>query len=115
MLKRDQITSYLGYCVEYHQTSSKNLYVSFSRRSGCHRALVLTLLHRHYSGSSLGSISSLYPVLRYSPETIRRAVKEGVQDDAVAVHDGKDRRYKRISASKLLVDCFEETHVESTD
>jgi hypothetical protein len=57
----------------------------------------------------------MYDVLPFSPETIRRAVKDGVDMGVVEVVRGGDKRYKKIQASKLLVETFEEKHVESTE
>lgn len=115
MLKRDQILPYLDYCLRFHKSDASSPYVVFSRRSTCHRSLVLTLLYHHYSGNVLESISTLYSTLRFSPETIRRAVKDGIEEGCIEASKGRDRRYKRIQASQLLVESFEETHVESTE
>jgi hypothetical protein len=55
----------------------------------------------------------MYNVIPFSPETIRRAVKDGVEMGVIDVVNGGDRRYKKIKASQELVDTFEKDNVES--
>ena len=110
MLKRDQILPFLDTCIRSYGSTSK-----YVKLSTCHRLVAFTLLRRHYRGDAPRGITCMYDVLPYSPETIRRAVADGVDLDMVEVVRGGDKRYKRIQASKLLVETFEEKHVESTD
>lgn len=55
----------------------------------------------------------MYNVIPFSPETIRRAVKDGVEMGIIDVVNGGDKRYKKIKASKELVDTFDKDNVES--
>jgi hypothetical protein len=55
----------------------------------------------------------MYNVIPFSPETIRRAVKDGVDMGIIDVVNGGDKRYKKIKASQELVDTFEKDNVES--
>jgi hypothetical protein len=57
----------------------------------------------------------MYGVLPFSPETIRRAVQTGIEMSVLELDNWGDKRFKRIKASKLLVETFEQTHVESND
>ena len=55
----------------------------------------------------------MYNVIPFSPETIRRAVKDGVEMGIIDVVNGGDKRYKKIKASKELVDTLDKDNVES--
>jgi hypothetical protein len=110
MLTQEQILPFLDTCIRSYGSPSK--YASIST---CHRLVALALLRRHYRNEEPKGITCLYDVLPYSPETIRRAVCDGVDMDMIERVEMGDRRYKKIRATKLLVETFEAMHVESTD
>ena len=110
MLTKDQIIPFLNTCIRSYASPFK-----YASISPCHRLVTLVLLRRHYRNEEPKGITCLYDVLSYSPETIRRAVKDGFDMGIIERASGGDKRLKRIRASQLLVDNFEETHVESTE
>ena len=110
MLTKDQIIPFLNTCIRSYASPFK-----YASISPCHRLVTLVLLRRHYRNEEPKGITCLYDVLSYSPETIRRAVSDGVDMDMIERVEMGDRRYKKIRATKLLVETFEETHVESTE
>ena len=57
----------------------------------------------------------MYDVLPYSPETIRRSVKDGIEMGMIERVAIGDKRYKNIKASQQLVETFERMRVESTE
>ena len=57
----------------------------------------------------------MYGVLPFSSETIRRAVKDGVEMGLIDIVNGGDKRYKKIKASQELVDRFEGVVLDSSD
>lgn len=81
----------------------------------CHRLIANVLLRVHYRKDEPQCIRHTFEGFPFSPETIRRAVKDGFDMGIIERAEGGDRRQKRVQASQLLVDNFEETHVESTD
>lgn len=114
MLKRKQILPYLNTYIQsftHKRTAPVNMYV---RMSLCHRVIAHALLRRHYTNEEPKGITCMYNVIPFSPETIRRAIKDGVEMGIIKVVNGGDKRYKKIKASKELVDTFEQNHVEST-
>ena len=110
MLKQDQILPYLDTVIRSYEAPSK--YVSIST---CHRLVALALLRAHYRKDVPQCIRYTFEGFPFSPETIRRAVKDGFDMGIIERVEGGDRRLKLLQATKLLVDNFEETHVESTD
>lgn len=110
MLTKNQIIPFLDTVIRSYGEPSK--YASIST---CHRLVALALLRRHYRGDAPRGITCMYDVIPFSPETIRRAVKDGFDMGIIERVEGGDRRFKRIQATELLVETFEETHVESTD
>lgn len=110
MLTKEQIIPFLNTCIRSYTSPSK-----YSSISPCHRLVALALLRRHYRSEVPRGVTCMYDVLPFSPETIRRAVKDGVDMGVVEIVRGGDKRYKKIQASKLLVETFEEKHVESTE
>lgn len=86
---------------------------NFVRMSQCHRLVSVALLLRYYKNEEAQGITCMYNVIPFSPETIRRAVKDGIELDVIKVENGGDKRYKKIKASQELVDTFEKNHVES--
>ena len=86
-----------------------------ARISACHRLVGVALLRRHYRDETPRGITCMYDHLPFSKETIRRAVRDGIDMGYIEVISGTDKRYKRIRASQLLIDTFESMHVESDD
>lgn len=116
MLKRDQIVPYLDAYMRTFRDGSTNLARLFVRTSTCHRVIANGLLLHHYKGYDLISVKTVVRRSPFSEETTRRALRDGIDMGIIdKVEDKTDRRRKRIRASQLLVDCFESTHVESTD
>jgi len=110
MLTKDQILPFLDTVIRSYSSPTK--YASIST---CHRLIALTLLRVHYRKDAPQSIRHTFEGFPFSPETIRRAVKDGFDMGVIERAEGGDRRQKRVQASQLLVDNFEERHVESTD
>jgi len=113
LLKRNQIRAYLETYIQsftHKRTAPVNVYV---RMSLCHRVIAHALLRRHYNNEEPRGITCMYNVIPFSPETIRRAVKDGVEMGVIDVVNGGDKRYKKIKASQELVDTFEKDNVES--
>ena len=115
MLKRNQILPYLETRLELAKSSSKNNAEIFASMSQCHRLLAASLLLGHYRGDEARGITCMYDVLPFSPETIRRAVKDGVEMGIIDVVNGGDKRYKKIKASQELVDRFEDVVLDSSN
>lgn len=115
MLKQNMIVPYLDTYLRSFISDHKNLARTFVKMSLCHRVIAHVFLRRHYLKQEPRGIVCMYDVLPFSPETIRRAVNDGLGIGLLEEDNWGDKRFKRIKASKLLVDCFEETHVESTD
>lgn len=115
MLKRDQILPYLNAYVRSLEPVTNNQARKYVNMSLCHRLVANVLLRGHYRKDEPQCIRRTFEGFPFSPETIRRAVKDGMDIGIIEHVKGGDRRLKLIRASKLLVDCFEETHVESND
>ena len=111
MLTKDQIIPYLDAYVRSLEDGITN-HVNISL---CHRLIANVLLRAHYRKDAPQCIRYTFEGFPFSPETIRRAVKDGFEMGIIERVEGGDRRLKLIQATKLLVDNFEETHVESTD
>ena len=112
MLTKEQIIPYLDTYVRSFEFNRASEYVNIS---SCHRVIAHVLLRRHYRKVVAQCIRHTFEGVSFSPETIRRAVKDGVDMGMIERMEGGDRRLKRILATQLLVDNFEVTHVESTD
>ena len=112
MLTKEQIIPYLDTYVRSFEFNRASEYVNVS---SCHRVIAHVLLRRHYRKVAPQCIRHTFESLSFSPETIRRAVKDGFDMGVIERLEGGDRRLKRIRATQLLVDNFEVTHVESTD
>ena len=110
MLTKDQIIPFLDTVIRSYGSPSK--YASIST---CHRLVALALLRIHYRKDAPRCIRYTFEGFPFSPETIRRAVKDGFDMGIIERVEGGDRRLKMIRATQLLVETFEETHVESTD
>ena len=109
MLTQEQILPFLDTVIQSYVSPIKS-----ASLSTCHRLVSLTLLRRHYRNETPKGITSMYDVLPYSPETIRRAVKDGFDTGMIERVAIGDRRYKNIKASQQLVETFERMRVEST-
>ena len=112
MLTKEQIIPYLDTYVRSFEFNRASEYVNVS---SCHRVIAHVLLRRHYRKVVAQCIRHTFEDLSFSPETIRRAVKDGFDMGMIERVEGGDKRLKRIRATQLLVDNFEVTHVESTD
>ena len=115
MLKRDQILPYLDAYVRSLEPVVDNPSRTYVNISLCHRLIANVLLRRHYRKYTPQCIRYTFEGYPFSPETIRRAVKDGFDMAVIERVEGGDKRLKLIRASQLLVDNFEETHVESTE
>ena len=115
MLKRDQILPYLDAYVRSLEPVINNRAREYANISLCHRLIAHVLLRVHYRKDEPQCIRHTFEGFPFSPETIRRAVKDGFDMGVIERAEGGDRRQKRVQASQLLVDNFEETHVESTE
>jgi len=115
MLKRDQIIPYLDAYVRSLEDGVNNPSRTYVNISLCHRLIANVLLRAHYRKDEPQSIRHTFEGFPFSPETIRRAVKDGFDMAVIERVEGGDKRLKLIRASQLLVDNFEETHVESTE
>jgi len=115
MLKRNQILPFLETRLECANLLSKSNLLTFLNMSQCHRLLAVALLLGHYRGDIPKGITCMYNVIPFSAETIRRAVKDGVDMGVIEVVNGGDKRYKKIKASQELVDRFEDVVLDSSD
>jgi len=115
MLTKEQIIPYLDAYVRSLEDGVNNPSRTYVNVSLCHRLIANVLLRNHYRKDEPRCIRHTFEALRFSPETIRRAVKDGFDMGVIERVEGGDRRLKIIRASQLLVENFEETHVESTD
>ena len=116
MLKRDQIVPYLDAYMRSFSDGITNQARAYVKISTCHRVIANGLLLHHYKGYDSIAVKSVVKGSPFSEETTRRALRDGIDMEIIdEVEDKTDRRRKRIRASQLLVDCFESTHVESTD
>lgn len=116
MLKRDQIVPYLDAYMRSFTNGITNQARAYVKISMTHRVIANGLLLYHYKGYDSAGVKCAVEVSPFSEETTRRAIRDGIDMGVIdEVEDKTDRRRKRIRASQLLVDCFESTHVESTD
>ena len=116
MLKRDQIVPYLDAYMRSFSDGITNQARAYVKISMCHRVIANGLLLHHYKGYDSIAVKTVVKGSPFSEETTRRAIRDGIDMGIIdEVEDKTDRRRKRIRASQLLVDCFESTHVESTD
>ena len=115
MLTKEQIIPYLDAYVRSLEPVVTNRAREYVNISLCHRLIANVLLRRHYRKYTPQCIRHTFEGFPFSPETIRRAVKDGFDMDIIERVSGGDKRLKLVRASQLLVDNFEETHVESTE
>ena len=87
----------------------------YVKRSPTHRLITDLLLLRYFRGLECVCVSTLIDCVPASAESVRRAVKDGIDDKIITVipdPDG-DSRKKCLVASQLLVDAFLNRYVES--
>ena len=87
MLTKEQIIPYLDTYVRSFEFNRASEYVNVS---SCHRVIAHVLLRRHYRKVAPQCIRHTFESLSFSPETIRRAVKDGFDMGVIERLEGGD-------------------------